>query len=285
MRWGNAKSWAELSHEDFAELDNGTVAVLPVGAIEQHGPHLPTGVDSFICAGILERSLALLPEEVAEKVVVMPLQAVGTSNEHLAFRGTITIQPESFIDLLVEFGNSVKRAGISKMLVLNAHGGQVDASNIAARRLRVEADLLCCVLHTFRTWSLEGMWPDEELRYGIHGGGVETSMIMHLQGDLVRRDKFKAHEPHAAARLKAGAAAGHTPLLHPHSPGIMHGWMAHDLGVGGAIGNPFDADAARGKQVVEDAASTAAKLLSEFVAAEPDELLSLAGPGESARSR
>merc|ERR1712048_1470501 len=158
-----------LSREEFADLPSGSVAVLPIGAIEQHGPHLPTGVDSFICAGILEKSLALLPEEVAGKVVVMPLQAVGTSNEHLAFRGTLTIEPQAFIDLLVELGRSVKRAGLSKMLVLNAHGGQVDVSNIAARRLRVEADLLCCVLHTFRTWDLEGLWPDEELRFGIHG--------------------------------------------------------------------------------------------------------------------
>jgi len=216
----------------------------------------------------------------------MPLQAVGTSNEHLAFRGTLTLEPQAFIDLLVELGKSVKRAGLSKMLVLNAHGGQVDASNIAARRLRVEADLLCCVLHTFRTWSLEGLWPDEELRYGIHGGGVETSMIMHLQGDLVRSEKFQAFEPRAAARLKAARADGDPcPLLHPHSPGVMHGWMAHDLGPSGAIGNPIDADAQRGRQVVEDAASKAAKLLSEFVVAEAEELLSLGGPQGPGRSK
>eukprot|EP00931_Biecheleriopsis_adriatica_P005204 TRINITY_DN106737_c0_g1_i1.p1 TRINITY_DN106737_c0_g1~~TRINITY_DN106737_c0_g1_i1.p1 ORF type:complete len:1015 (+),score=200.55 TRINITY_DN106737_c0_g1_i1:401-3046(+) len=286
MRWGSrTPSWAELSHEDFAELPQGSVAVLPIGAIEQHGPHLPTGVDSFIAAGILERSLDLLPEEIAGKVVVMPLQAVGTSNEHLAFRGTISIEPQSFIDLLVGLGKSVKRAGLSKMLVLNAHGGQVDASNIAARRLRVEADLLCCVLHTFRTWRLDGMWPDEELRYGIHGGGVETSMIMHLQGDLVRNDKFQPSEPRAAVRQKAAAAAGDAPLLHPHSPGVMYGWMAHDLGLNGAVGNMVDADAERGRQVVEDAASSTAKLLSEFVAAETEDLLSLDGPSGAARSK
>ncbi len=106
-----AAYWLDLTTEDFRTRDmHRTIAVLPVAAVEQHGPHLPVGVDTFINQGYLARAAALVPEDL--DVLVLPIQAVGKSNEHLAFPGTLTLSAETVIRAWTEIGESVHRAGV-----------------------------------------------------------------------------------------------------------------------------------------------------------------------------
>src|SRR4051794_29776220 len=116
------RQWFEMTTEDFRQADTSAwIAVLPIAAIEQHGPHLPVGVDAMIMQGYLDRVVPLVPEDIP--ATFLPIQAVGKSNEHLAFPGTITVSAETAIRSWIEIGESVHRAGINKLLMVNSHGG------------------------------------------------------------------------------------------------------------------------------------------------------------------
>ena len=142
--------WLSLTTEEFAA---DRIAVLPVAAVEQHGPHLPVGVDTFIAEAYLARVRALLPQN--SPAVFLPVQAVGASDEHRAFRGTLTLSPETALAAFIEIGESVVRAGIRKLVVINSHGGNVTLIDLAARQLRVRHDMLA--VHT--SWGRFG-YPD-----------------------------------------------------------------------------------------------------------------------------
>ncbi|MEO1000667.1 MAG: creatininase family protein, partial [Pseudomonadota bacterium] len=132
--------WGDFRHPEFAAIDpDRTVAVLPTAAIEQHGPHLPVSTDAEIGAGMLREVARILPEELDLRI--LPLQAVGKSNEHLHAAGTLTLPADLAIRLWVEIGRSVARAGVRKMILVNSHGGNLDIIGIVARELRVELGL------------------------------------------------------------------------------------------------------------------------------------------------
>src|SRR3712207_3047616 len=136
-----ARYWPDPTTEDFRTRDmSRTIAVLPVGATEQHGPHLPVGVDTYINEGYLARMMALVPEDL--DVLVLPVQTVGKSNEHLAFPGTLTLSAETAIRAWTEIGDSIHRAGCRKLVFANSHGGNVSIIDIVARELRVRHGLL-----------------------------------------------------------------------------------------------------------------------------------------------
>ncbi|HEX2547276.1 MAG TPA: creatininase family protein, partial [Ramlibacter sp.] len=135
-----SRFWAELTSADFASLDPATtVAVLPVGATEQHGPHLPLSVDHSLADGIVARALPQLPASAS--VLVLPTQQVGYSPEHASFPGTLTLPIETVIATWVAIGESVARTGVRKLLVFNTHGGQASLLDIVARELRVRCGL------------------------------------------------------------------------------------------------------------------------------------------------
>src|ERR1043166_8905987 len=129
---GNVSDWLNLTTEEFAA---DRIAVLPVAAVEQHGPHLPVGVDTLIAAAYLKRVRALLPKDSA--ALFLPVQAVGASDEHRAFAGTLTLSPETALRTFIEIGESVYRAGIRKLVVVSSHGGNAALIDLAARQLRV----------------------------------------------------------------------------------------------------------------------------------------------------
>lgn len=255
------KLWQEMTTVDFADIEPRTIAVLPVGAIEQHGPHLPVGVDACICERILLRALDRLPADLP--VTALPMQAVGKSVEHLSFPGTLTLSTETLIRLWTEIGESVARAGISKLVLLNSHGGQPQVTEIVARDLRVRLGMLVVAANW---WDLveevAAMFPADELRHGIHAGSIETSLVMHLAPDLVRRDELRDFRPTTYAmdakyRL-LGAAKGAANFA----------WMAEDLHESGACGNALDADAERGRRIADLAADAVVELLREVDAFE-----------------
>jgi len=263
-----ARFWQDLSTREFAALDpQRTVAVLPVAAIEQHGPHLPVAVDAELNRGLMAASMALVGTEL--DVLVLPMQAIGKSNEHIAFPGTLTLESETLIRLWREIGESVARAGLRRLVIFNSHGGQPQIADIVARDLRVQQAMLAVVCSWYRLGLPAGLINAEEDRWGIHGGAVETSMMLHLRPDLVRME-------HARDFRSAGRQwASDNALLEPHGA-IGFGWMTQDLNPAGAAGNATLATAEAGQAIVDHVAGRFARLLAE-VATFPLENLRPAG--------
>jgi creatinine amidohydrolase len=244
-----------MTTRDFADPDVGRwIAVLPVAAVEQHGPHLPLDVDAIINAGILARALELLPETTP--VTVLPPQVVGKSNEHGAFGGTLTLSAETVTRLWTEIGESVARAGLRKLVIFNSHGGQPAIVDIVAVDLRVRLGMLAVVANYYALARPEEMFDADELRFGIHGGAVETSMMLHLRPDAVRREQQR-NFPSLAQRL-----AGEFKVLGPAGR-VGFAWATQDLNPEGALGDASTADAARGRALVELYARKFATLLQE----------------------
>ena len=249
------RAWKDMTTVEFASLDlDRVIAVLPVGSIEQHGPHLPVGVDSAINEAILARTLELIP--AALPVTVLPMTYVGKSDEHLAFPGTLTLSAETLLRVWTEIGESVARAGIKKLVIFNSHGGQPQLVDIVARDLRVRHRMLVVAASTYRLGRPPGLFPDAELKHGIHGGSVETSIMLHVRPDLVHMDEAKNFES-LSQRMEADFR-----FLTPEGA-IGFGWQTQDLNPDGACGNALDADAERGRLVVDHAAHNFAALLAE----------------------
>ena len=241
----SALDWAQLRSADFAALDpECAVAVLPTAAVEQHGPHLPVGTDTMIAQGMLARLRETCPEDLDP--LILPVQAVGKSNEHLFAPGTLTLGAATALAAWTEIGLSVARAGVRKIALVNSHGGNADLVSILARELRVRAGMLA----VRASWSAfghpEGMYPPGELRFGIHGGDVETSLMLHFRPETVDMAR--------AARFASTAERGGISPVGP----VGYGWIATDLNPEGAVGDASAATAEKG-------AATAAHQVAGFV--------------------
>ncbi|MEM7122663.1 MAG: creatininase family protein [Pseudomonadota bacterium] len=248
--------WAELATTDFAALDAArTIALLPVGAIEQHGPHLPLGTDSMIADGIVTAALEAVDDSV--NVLALPTQAVGDSLEHADFAGTLSQQAETLIASWIELGRSVYAAGLRKMMIFNAHGGQPQVVDIVAKRLRVELGMVVGRVTYFSFGCPEGLIAPDELAYGIHGGDVETSIMLHLHPDLVRHEAVTDFPN----RMR-GLASSMRRMGHGGRTGI--GWKAQDINPQGAVGDATAATAEKGRALVEHFAGELALRLADM---------------------
>ena len=263
----SSRHWAHISTREFAEAQaNGlaaqTVAVLPVGAVEQHGPHLPVSVDATLLQGIVDAALPQLPADVP--VLVLPAQNVGLSTEHLNFPGTLSLPPTLIIDLWTAMGQAVARAGIQKLLMFNTHGGQVAVMDIVARELRMAHGMLVYS----SSWGnlplpseVTGLFSAQEHRFGIHGGEVETSMMLHLAPELVQMDLAGCFHSTSQDRAQHFAILG-------NGKSAKMGWAIEDYNPCGAVGNAAGATAAKGQAVVSAAGLQLARLLQEISALE-----------------
>jgi creatinine amidohydrolase len=257
-----SRFWADLSTREFARLQASgdaaqTVAVLPVAAIEQHGPHLPVSVDQTLVDGVVAASLPHLPPEVP--VLFLPTQAVGKSNEHIRFPGTLTLSAETLIRLWTEIGESVARAGVRKLVLFNSHGGQVSVMDIVARDLRTRCDLLVYSTNWFTLplgEAVDGRFAAEEHRFGIHAGDIETSMMLALRPQRV--DMGQARDFRSTSQDRAAQY----PIL-GNGRSAKLGWQMQDYNPMGAAGNATLASADKGRAVVEAAGQQLALLLQE----------------------
>jgi creatinine amidohydrolase len=254
-----SRFWSELTTTDFAALDPAaTVAVLPVGATEQHGPHLALSVDQTLADGIVAQALPQLPADLP--VLVLPTQQVGYSPEHSQFAGTLTLSVNTVIATWVELGECVARSGVKKLLLFNSHGGQVSLLDIVARELRTRCGL---IVYSCSWWNLplgdavNGLFSADEHRFGVHGGEIETSMMLALRPQAVRMDKaanFGSSSQERAAKY---------PIL-GNGRSAKLGWQMQDYNAHGAAGDAAGATADKGRALVDAAGQQLALLLQEI---------------------
>lgn len=254
--------WAEVSAHDFARAQTSglaadTVAVLPVGAVEQHGPHLPLGVDAKLIEGVVADALPQLPADLP--VLFLPPQNIGFSVEHTSYAGTLTLSPATLIALWTELGACVARAGIQKLLLFNGHGGQVSMMEVVARELRMKHGLLVYSASWFGLVddAANQQFCAHEHRFGVHGGEVETSMLLHLAPETVHMERAKNFA--STSEVRAGKyhfiGNGRRAKL---------GWAIEDYNPAGAAGNAAAATAERGAVMVKSSAEGLVALLKEI---------------------
>ena len=246
--------WQDLPSSAFRDLPDNTVAILPIGAIEQHGPHLPVYVDSCINENLLKIALAETPADLS--VLALPIQSVGKSDEHLAFPGTLTVSANVLTELLIELGRGVHRAGIRRLVLLNSHGGQPQILDIVARTLRIELGMFVVNAAWSKMGMPAGLFSPEECAHGIHGGEIETSLMLHLRPDLVDMSKAGKFVSWSETMLED------FDLLTPEGR-FGFGWQIQDLNPDGACGDAGSADAERGRLLAEHAAKRFVALLGE----------------------
>ncbi len=252
--------WDSLRSPQFKTVDaSRAVAVLPLGATEQHGPHLPLSVDTVLVEGVVNAALPHLSAQ--DPVWVLPTQALGLSTEHQAFEGTLTLSPETVIALWCEIGASVARAGFKKMLMFNAHGGNVGLMDVVARELRAQHGLL---VYSSSWYNLPldeaalAQFSAHEHRFGIHGGEIETSMMLALAPDLVDMSQAQNFASSSQERAQRYPVLG-------NGKSAKLGWHIQDYNPSGAVGNAGAATAAKGQALVKSAGEQLAVLLHELM--------------------
>ena len=254
--------WSDLTTRHFAQLAASqdiaqVVAVLPVAATEQHGPHLPVSVDATLVDGVVNASLPHLSADLP--VLFLPTQHIGKSNEHIRFPGTLTLSAQTIISLWMDIGRSVARSGIKKLVLLNSHGGQASIMDIVARDLRTEHDLIVYSANWYNLPlgdAVMGLFPAHEHRFGIHAGDIETSMMLALREKYV--DMAQAQNFHSTSQDRAAQY----PVLGNGSSAKL-GWQMQDYNAMGAAGNAAAATAAKGQALIHAAGLQLANLLKE----------------------
>lgn len=279
-----SRYWADLSTRDFAQLitkgqAEKTIAVLPVAATEQHGPHLSVSVDTVLVDGIVAAALPHLAADL--KVLFLPTQAVGLSPEHARFPGTLTLKNETILRLWTDIGESVAAAGIRKLLLFNSHGGNVSVMDLVARDLRARFDMLVYSASWFNLPLTDAQGQDvnalfnaDEHRFGIHAGDMETSMMLAL--DPVRVDMAQAQDFHSTSQDRAQQFA-----ILGNGKSAKLGWQMQDYNRNGAVGNAAAATAEKGGALVDAAGRSLARLLAEMDQLPLSTLV--AGPAPSGR--
>ncbi len=255
---GTSRFWTDLAWTDFQTRDMGAViAVLPVAAVEQHGPHLPTGVDSMIMEGYLARVLERLPADLP--ALFLPLQRVGVSVEHEAFPGTLSLSFETAARAWLEIGASVRRTGCRKLVILNSHGGNAAVMEAVARELRARHGMLAVTASWRRFGYPDGLFTEPELAHGIHGGDVETSLMMAFRPDLVREEELADFHSAGADMEREFAWLG---AVAP----VGFGWMSQDLSESGAMGDASLANADKGEAAADYGVTAFIELLRDVEA-------------------
>ncbi|MGV0984743.1 MAG: creatininase family protein [Limnohabitans sp.] len=263
--------WADLTTTDFATLAlERTIAVLPVAATEQHGPHLPLSVDTDLVDGVVAASLPHLPADLP--VLFLPTQAVGFSPEHARFPGTLTVKTETIVRLWTDIGESVAASGVRKLVLFNAHGGQVSVMDLVARDLRARLDMLVYSVSWFNLplrdangQDVNALFSSEEHRFGVHAGDVETSMMRALRPEVVRMDaaqNFRSTSQDRAERFDILGNGRSAKLA----------WQMQDYNLHGAAGNAAAATVEKGQALLDAAGRALAQLLVEVDQLPPDTL-------------
>ncbi len=251
------RDWMEMTWQEIAGAGAVTgrwIAVLPLAAVEQHGPHLPLGVDTFIAEAYLARVRKILPDELP--VTFLPVQRIGVSVEHLAYPGTLNHSAATAIAAWTEIGESLARAGVKKLVLVTSHGGNVAAMELVARDLRARLRMLAVTVGWHRFGYPEDTFSAEEKKHGIHGGDIETSLMLAAMPQTVRMEKVPNATPETVAMAREFKWLG-------ASRPAGFAWMTQDLNPTGALGDATLASAAKGEAALTHGAQAFVELLRE----------------------
>ncbi|WP_246160109.1 creatininase family protein [Aureimonas fodinaquatilis] len=233
------------------------VAVLPFAAIEQHGPHLPLGTDAIIADNMVQRAAASLPKDLPV-TFLSPLR-IGVSTEHARFAGTLNLGWKAGTEMLVQIIGDLVRAGFARVVIVSSHGGNSAAIDTAALEARNTHDCLVVASSWQRFGLPDNLLPQGEVAFGIHGGAVETALMLAFRPDLVRRDhrqvfpSFQQELEATHQRLRAHGRLG-------------FGWMAQDLNAQGVVGDTRLANAAMGEAIAAHQVQGFCELLRDVLA-------------------
>ena len=247
--------WDDYGTHDLARLPRQhLVAVLPVASTEQHGPHLPLSTDRTILEGLIAATIERLPDSLP--ALFLPVQAIGKSDAHIRFPGTLALSSGTLLQLLVEIGGSVAMAGVRKLIVLNSNGGNGAVLDLAVRELRIAHDIVAVSANWYGFGVPDGVLSEHEQRHGLHGGALETSLMLALRPELVRMERARAFDS-LTERLdrnfnQLGVA-----------PGVSLGWQAQDLNPAGAVGDATAASAEKGRAILAHGADVLARLIDD----------------------
>jgi creatinine amidohydrolase len=249
------RDWMEMTWQEIAGATARWIAVLPLAAVEQHGPHLPLGVDSFIADAYLKRARDILPADLP--VTFLPIQRIGISTEHLAYAGTLSLSAATAIAAWTELGESLARAGLRKLVLVTSHGGNVAAMELVARDLRARFNMLAVTVGWHRFGYLEKVFSGEEKKHGIHAGDIETSLMLAAMPGTVHMDKA------ARATPETIKMAQEFKWLGAYRPAGF-AWMTQDLNPSGAVGDATLAKADKGEAALSQGAQAFVELLREI---------------------
>ncbi|MGJ5208457.1 creatininase family protein [Bradyrhizobium sp. HKCCYLR20261] len=249
------RDWTELNWPALETPDvAGWIAVLPLAATEQHGPHLPLGTDVYIAEAYLAEVRALLPP--ALPVTFLPVQPVGISTEHIDFPGTLTLPAEVALRSWRALGDCIARAGIRKLVIVSSHGGNSAAMSLVAQDLRAVHRMLVVTTSWSRFGAPDGLFSASEILHGIHGGAIETSIM------LARYPQFVRSEAIADFASSGAAMARDNRVLSTQRPAPL-AWQTQDLHVSGAVGDATQASAEKGAHVLDHGARAFCALLQD----------------------
>jgi len=237
--------------EIAAEISSSSILVLPVGAVEQHGPHLPLAVDHVIA----DEAATAVVDECGDELDVwqLPTMSISKSNEHAWSPGTLSFSAETLMAVLRDIGRSIAGTEAKRLVLLNGHGGNTTLLATALRELRLEFGLMTFLMHPALPPAYGGSSTESELGMGIHGGLDETSVFMHLRPGQVRLDRAARQVPESLERnthVKFGGS-------------VSFGWLSNDFNPDGYIGDPTGATAERGKQIFEQSIAALSEAMEE----------------------
>lgn len=268
-----SRYWAHWRTTELAQARSSghlqqTVVVLPLGATEQHGPHLPLQVDSAIADAVVAAAVARLDASVS--ALFLPTQYVGYSPEHAAFAGTLTLKAETVIRLWTDIAESVAASGVRRLVLFNTHGGHVGLMDVVARDLRQRLGLMVYSVNWFNLplqgpdgADLQGLFDAREHRFGIHAGAIETSMMLAVAPEQV--DMAQARDFASSAEWRAQ----HCPIV-GNGRSAKLAWQMQDYNPAGAVGNAASARADTGRLLIDAAGRALAQLLAEVHALPAD---------------
>ncbi|MFW6359299.1 MAG: creatininase family protein [Chroococcales cyanobacterium] len=245
-----------LTWQDIDQMPNkeNVVIIQPIGAIEQHGYHLPLVVDSAISVGVLGKALERLDDEIP--AYALPTLYYGKSNEHWHFPGTITLSAQTLLAVIMEMADSIYRAGFRKLVLMNSHGGQPQIMEIAARDLHQKySDFMVFPMFTWRVPNVaKELISAEEVEFGIHAGDAETSILLSLLPEQVKMDKAVKEYPQGLPKDSLLTMEGKLPFA----------WLTNELSQSGVLGDATVATKEKGDRILESLAEGWVQLIKDI---------------------
>ncbi|EIJ80420.1 Creatininase [Bacillus methanolicus PB1] len=236
------------------------LVILPIGAVEQHGPHLPIYTDSLIAEGVLKAVCNYLNED--DNIWILPAIPYGKSTEHLGYAGTISLSGSTLQLIVKDIATSLQKSGFRKLVLFNTHGGNHDLLNMIARDIRIETGLITFRLNSYDFDVAEDIITKQEAAYGIHGGEVETSLVLSFKSEWVKKELCPSEIMQFPMKIKHLQLKGNNYFA----------WKMEDISNTGILGNARKATKEKGEKIIGRLSEILAQVLREMAEFEIDEL-------------